>query len=150
MRDFLSAKDQWFPTWPQNIEDRAFVMYVQLMVPIFILLLTVRDSLQRLRQDVATMLNSIDSSGPKHRNYLWILERVYIGHMVWTHFVRFFQGFTCSLFLLVSRYSYSEASHFRSLTFYINVDTVFSYHPLHNTTCLLSDAMRWHCQSPWH
>jgi hypothetical protein len=28
MRDFAKAKDQWYSTWPQNVEDRAMVMYV--------------------------------------------------------------------------------------------------------------------------
>ncbi|KAJ7262517.1 hypothetical protein C8J57DRAFT_1335197, partial [Mycena rebaudengoi] len=25
-RDFLQAKDQWYPSWPQDIERRAMVM----------------------------------------------------------------------------------------------------------------------------
>ena len=33
MRDFLMAQDKWYPTWPQNVEDRAFVMYVFFLVP---------------------------------------------------------------------------------------------------------------------
>jgi len=25
-KDFLQAKDKWYPTWPQNVEDRSFVI----------------------------------------------------------------------------------------------------------------------------
>jgi hypothetical protein len=27
-RDFFNAKDTWLPTWPENNDDRSFVMYV--------------------------------------------------------------------------------------------------------------------------
>ena len=35
MRDFWLAKDQWYPSWPQDINDRALVMYVQLTISFF-------------------------------------------------------------------------------------------------------------------
>ena len=28
MKDFVKTQDQWYPTWPTNVEDRAMVMYV--------------------------------------------------------------------------------------------------------------------------
>lgn len=28
MRDFARAKELWYPTWPQNLDDRAMVVYV--------------------------------------------------------------------------------------------------------------------------
>ena len=30
MRDFARAQDKWYPTWPENADDRAFRMQVSL------------------------------------------------------------------------------------------------------------------------
>ncbi|KAJ4002310.1 GH16 beta-1,3-glucan recognition protein [Lentinula boryana] len=34
MRDFLEAQDQWYPTWPTNPDERAFVMCVHPLVTV--------------------------------------------------------------------------------------------------------------------
>ncbi len=32
MRDFYNKKDTWYATWPEDVEQRAFVMYVPFSV----------------------------------------------------------------------------------------------------------------------
>lgn len=29
MREFALAQDQWYPTWPANLEERALAVYVE-------------------------------------------------------------------------------------------------------------------------
>ena len=28
MREFIKHKDKWYTTWPESVEDRAFIMWV--------------------------------------------------------------------------------------------------------------------------
>lgn len=32
MRDFANAQRVWYPTWPSNVEDRAMIVYVCLLL----------------------------------------------------------------------------------------------------------------------
>lgn len=34
MSDFWKLKDTWYPTWPQNAEDRSLVVYVDSIFPL--------------------------------------------------------------------------------------------------------------------
>jgi hypothetical protein len=38
MRDFANTEQLWYPTWPSNVDDRALVVYVPLLVLSLILL----------------------------------------------------------------------------------------------------------------
>jgi hypothetical protein len=57
MRDFAMAQDKWYSTWPQNLEDRAMIMYVPwgCFFPSSSCR-TDRCALQRFGEDVAKML----------------------------------------------------------------------------------------------
>jgi hypothetical protein len=40
MEDFIKNKNQWLPTWPENVEDRAMVVCVLLLSTAYLMVHT--------------------------------------------------------------------------------------------------------------